>query len=107
MKSLSFSETRLVHSETSLELAENGSVPLLVISPSHGNVKYKWEQRTSFMGEWKMVKVPPWTCLLYVTLANQYRCTVETSTILFDVKKGYSNVVIRVMYSRVYTVNII
>ena len=90
--SLSFSETRLVHSETSLELAENASVPLLVISPSHGKVKYKWEQRKSFMGDWEVVKVPHWTCLLYVTSANQYRCTVETSTIIFDVKKGYLSV---------------
>ena len=72
MKSLSFSETRLVHSQTSLELAENGPLPLLVIFPNHGNVKYKWEQRTCCIGEWEMVEVPPWTCLLYVMLANQY-----------------------------------
>ena len=75
-----------MHSKTSVELIENATTPLLVISPGHGNVKYKWEQKTHFMGDWQTIEVPPWTCLLYVTSANQYRCTVETSSILFDVK---------------------
>ena len=89
---ISFIETRLVHSKTSVELAKNATAPLLVISPSHGNVNYNWEQKTCLMGEWQTIKVPPWTCLLYVTSANQYRCTVGTSSILFDVKGCLLNV---------------
>ena len=80
-----------MHSKTSVELEKNATTPLLVISPGHGNMKYKWEQKTCLMGDWQKIEVPPWTCLLYVTSANQYRCTVETSSVLFDVKGCLSN----------------
>ena len=84
---VSLTEKRIVHNKQHLTLPENAAIPLLVISPNHGNVMYKWEKRVpSFFGEWKTIEVPPWTCLLYVNNATQYRCTVETSFITFDVK---------------------
>ena len=65
---------------------EDSVASLLTISPNHGRVEYYWEKRT-YSNEWrKKLEVPPWTCLLYVTIPSQYRCTVEQSTVEFDVK---------------------
>ena len=78
-------ESRIIHSSQQVIL-ENAVTPLLVVSPKHGSVEYKWERKVSFTSnEWKTIEVPSWTCLLYVTSAAQYRCTVELSTIIFDV----------------------
>ena len=79
-------EHRLIHSTQHLTLHENAATPLLVISPKHGSVEYKWKKKVSFLSnEWRTIEVPSWTCLLYVTTATQYRCTVESSMITFDV----------------------
>ena len=78
-------EKRLVHSQLSATIMEDSVASLLTISPNHGRVEYYWEKRT-YSNEWKRLEVPPWTCLLYVTIPSQYRCTVEQSTVEFDVK---------------------
>lgn len=80
-----FTEKRLVHSKTTLKL-EKSPQALLVISPNHGRVQYKWEWKHAYMTDWKAVDVPSWTCLLYIDTAGQYRCTVEDSTVLFHVQ---------------------
>ena len=41
------SEKRLVHSELSVTLPKDSAASLLVISPDHGKVEYKWEKRVS------------------------------------------------------------
>ena len=57
------------------------------MSSINGKGRYiLWETGKLLMGDWETINVPPWTCLLYVTSANQYRCTVEASSVLFDVK---------------------
>jgi hypothetical protein len=60
-----FTEKRLVHSKTTLKL-EKSPQALLVISPNHGRVQYKWEWKRAYMTDWKAVDVPSWTCLLYI-----------------------------------------
>lgn len=98
---MSLTEKQLVHTKKHLTLIDNVAVPLLVISPNHGNVEYKWEKKvSSFLDEWKSIELPPWTCLLYATTATQYRCIVETSVVAFDVK-GWYNVcvcIVELMY---------
>ncbi|XP_065890569.1 uncharacterized protein [Dysidea avara] len=82
-------EKGVVHNKQYLTILENTSVPLVVISPNHGSVQYTWEQRLSYyLDQWKTIRVPPWTCVLYASTVGQYRCTVEAVTITFDVK-GY------------------
>ena len=61
-------------------------IPLLVISPGHGQVHYQWEKKCSTMVEWENVAVPPTTCLLYVDTAQQYRCTVEGESVTFNLQ---------------------
>lgn len=79
-------EKKIVHSKQLLTLQGNKPLPLLVISPNHGKVNYRWEQRFSDLDEWKIFDVPLWTCLLYVECARQYRCTVEDKCVVFHVK---------------------
>ena len=87
-------EKKLVHSQLTLTLNETSAAPLLVISPNHGKVEYKWEKRvSSFMNEWKSIEVPPWTCLVYATTPAQYRCAVDSSAVVFNVKGWYINYV--------------
>lgn len=65
---------------------EEGVVPLLVMTPKHGSVEYKWEKKRQWMDDWNLMKVPSYTCLVYVDTAAQYRCTVDSNTIEFNVK---------------------
>ena len=82
-------EKRLVHTKTTIIMEEPcmwPPIPLLVISPRHGQVHYQWEKKSCTMVEWENVAVPPTTCLLYVDTAQQYRCTVEGESITFNVQ---------------------
>lgn len=65
---------------------EEGVVLLLLVSSKHGKVEYKWEKKRRWMDDWNLMKVPSYTCLMYVDTAAQYRCTVENKTIEFNVK---------------------
>ena len=85
MVNVIFSEKRIVHSRTSLQLGKS-PVSLIVISPHHGSVPYKWEWKRIYMEDWKVIDVPSWTCLLCADSTGQYRCTVEDSTIVFHVR---------------------
>ena len=75
----------MVHSLRDMSL-EEGVVPLLVVSPKHGSVEYKWEKKRQWMDDCNLMKVPSYTFLIYVDTAAQYRCTVESTTIEFNVK---------------------
>jgi len=61
-------------------------VPLLVISPSHGQISYKWEKKSSSNMDWEDMAIPPFTCLLYVDTAQQYKCTVDGESVIFNVQ---------------------
>lgn len=63
---------------------------LLVLSPLHGCIKYKWERKN--MLTWVGVDVPPSTCILYVNSCGKYRCTIGGDQYCFDVhgKTSYS-----------------
>ena len=69
-------------------------IPLLVISPEHGQVHYQWEKKSSTMENWENVAVPPNTCLLYVDTAQQYKCTVDGKTVTFNLQG-----IIHILYS--------
>ena len=82
-------EKRLIHSSvTSIIEKSRVPLPLLVVSPNHGKVKYKWEYKSRYNDKWTRVEAPPYTCLLIVDTPRQYRCTVDEfeEFILFDVK---------------------
>ena len=61
---------------------------LLLLAPDHGHVTYKWERRNERAGIWEPIEVPPYTCLLYVDQAGDYRCQMGggTSTSLYCVE---------------------
>ena len=59
---------------------------LLVVSPSHGKAKYRWEYKSIYVDKWNLIEVPWYTCLLFVDTARKYRCTVEGQMVVFDVK---------------------
>lgn len=75
---------KIVHSPTTLTIDDHPSA-LLVLSPRHGSISYKWE-RKGYSDEWSVVDVPGWTCLLYIDLPGSYRCTVEDNVVQFCVK---------------------
>ena len=43
------------------------------------------------MEDWNAVSVPTWTCLLYVDVPGEYKCTVDGSNILFHVQGLFEN----------------
>ena len=65
---------------------EKPPTALLVVSPKHGETAYKWERKRLYMDGWDNIDVPPYTCLLYVDVARQYRCTVEGRSVVFNVQ---------------------
>ena len=78
-------EKRLIHSPVT-PILEKSPIPLLVVSPNHGKVEYKWEYKSQYTDKWTKVEVPPYTCLLYVDTPRKYSCTVNEEIIIFDVK---------------------
>lgn len=82
---LLLAENKLMHSLSVVSM-EKPPAALLVVSPNHGKAKYLWEYKYSYQDKWNIIKVPSYTCLLYVDTARKYRCTVDGKTILFDVK---------------------
>ena len=89
-------EKRLVHSPLLITLEKPcmwPPVPLLVISPAHGQVSYKWEKKSLDWEDtavpsldWEDTAVPSFTCLLYVDTAQQYKCTVDGESVIFNVQ---------------------
>ena len=74
----------IVHNKTAdYQLA---SSPLLVLSPNHGRVVYKWEWKSVYDEQWQLLDVPMYTCLLYPQRSGQYKCTVGSFETLFTVK---------------------
>ena len=47
-------------------------MPLLVISPKHGRVSYMWERKGFYAEKWEIIKVPPYTSILYVDTTMEY-----------------------------------
>ena len=78
-------EKRLIHSPVT-PILKKSPIPLLVVSPNHGKVEYKWECKSHYTEKWTKVEVPPYTCLLHVDTPCKYRCTVNEESITFDVK---------------------
>ena len=60
-----------------------GYATLLVLSPYHGEVSYKWEKKGNLA--WEMIDVPSSTCLLYVNCYGMYRCKVDDAIYYFEV----------------------
>ena len=44
---------------------------LLVGSPNHGTVAYQWQYKNIDSDVWTAIKVPSYTCLLYVNTARK------------------------------------
>ena len=61
-------------------------MPLLVISPKHGRVSYMWERKGFYAEKWESIKVPPYTSILYVDTAMEYKCTVDDTSVVFKVQ---------------------
>ena len=62
-------------------------MPLLVISPRHGQACYTWERKTGPHTEkWESINVPPYTAILYIDTAMQYRCTVDDTSVVINVQ---------------------
>ena len=79
-------EKKLVHSPLLIALEKPcmwQPIPLLVISSAHGQVSYKWEKKSL---DWEDIAVPPFTCPLYVDTAQQYKCTVDGESFIFNVQ---------------------
>lgn len=74
-----------MHSTTTVTM-KSQPCALLVLSPRHGSVHYKWERKVYMHDEWSKVDVPGWTCLLYADTHGSYRCTVEDDVVHFCVK---------------------
>ena len=60
------------------------SIPLLVLSPNHGEVTYFWEKKG--VGVWESLCAPSDTCILYTNSPGCYQCTVEEKVFEFEVK---------------------
>lgn len=64
-------------------------IPLLLISPNHGNVCYQWEKKETL--EWEAIDVPNNTCVLYVKSCGMYKCTVDGEVYSFEVQGWWLN----------------
>lgn len=76
-------ERRVVLSERTQSLDNLKCAHLLVVSPDHGSVEYRWERKDVL--EWVHVKVPSDTCLLYARCQGMYRCLVAGDVYNFEV----------------------
>ena len=59
-------------------------IPLLLISPHHGNYCYQWEKKAK--SEWEAINVPSNTCVIYVQSCGNYKCTVAGELYSFEVR---------------------
>lgn len=75
----------IVHGKRKLSLMKTPT-PLFVLSPNHGKTEYLWERKGNRGLEWTKIDVPSHTCLLYVDVAGEYKCTVESISINFHVQ---------------------
>ena len=70
-----------------IDFHDNQFVPLILVSPDHGSVRYIWERR--IMLKWEAINVPDHTCVLYVNTCGMYKCTVAGQEFRFEIKGKY------------------
>ena len=45
-----------------------------------------WERKGFYAEKWESIKVPPYTSILYVDTAMEYKCTVDDTSVVFKVQ---------------------